>query len=251
MKGEVRLIPVQGIPTIQPGDDLPAIVLEHLEEPVQDGDVFVIAQKIVSRSVNRLVNVHDVTPSARALELAPEAHKDPRLVEVILRDSNEVLRLQNGIFIVEQRDGWVCANAGIDRSNVPPGDGSVVALLPEDADASARRFAEGIKQRTGKTVAVVINDSHGRAWRDGSVGIAIGVAGMRPLRDVRHHKDLYGYELQTSIIAVADEIAAAASVLMGQTTAAIPVVLIRGLAYEPGEGSARELVRPKERDLFR
>ena len=212
--GELRLIPVAGLPAIQAGDDLAALVVERLAEQALDGDVFVIAQKVISRAEGRLVSLADVTPSERAREMAPTAKKDPRLVELILRESNEVLRLHEGVLIVEQRAGWVCANAGIDRSNVPPGNGEVAALLPEDADASARRFAERIRELTDRTVAVIVNDSHGRAWREGSVGVAIGVAGLRPLRDERGRRDLYGYELQTSVIGWADEIAGAASLLL-------------------------------------
>jgi len=249
--GELRLIPVAGLPAIQAGDDLAALVVERLAEQALDGDVFVIAQKVISRAEGRLVSLADVTPSERAREMAPTAQKDPRLVELILRESNEVLRLHEGVLIVEQRAGWVCANAGIDRSNVPPGNGEVAALLPEDADASARRFAERIRELTDRTVAVIVNDSHGRAWREGSVGVAIGVAGLRPLRDERGRRDLYGYELQTSVIGWADEIAGAASLLMGQTNEGIPVVLVRGLRYEPATGSAHEIIRPRDRDLFR
>ncbi len=249
MASDVRLIPVRDLPSIRPGDDLAALVVERLA--LEDGDVVVIAQKVISRAENRLVHLSTVEPSQRAIDMAPTAKKDPRLVELILSDSNEVLRLHEGVLIVEQRSGWVCANAGIDRSNVPPGDGQVAALLPEDADASARRFAARILELTGRTVAVVVNDSHGRAWREGSVGVAIGVAGMRPLKDERGRRDLYGYELQTSVIGFADEIAAAASLLMGQTDEGIPVVVVRGLEYQAGDGSAQELVRPKERDLFR
>lgn len=249
--GELRLIPVVGLPGIQPGDDLAALVVDRLPEPVLDGDVFVIAQKVISRAEGQLVRLADVEPSSRALEMAPTAKKDPRLVELILRESNEVLRLHEGVLIVEQRAGWVCANAGIDRSNVPPGNGEVAALLPEDADASARQFAERICELTGQTVAVIVNDSHGRAWREGSVGVAIGVAGLHPLKDERGRRDLYGYELQTSVIGWADEVAGAASLLMGQTDEGIPVVLVRGLRYQPAEGSAQEIIRPRERDLFR
>jgi coenzyme F420-0:L-glutamate ligase / coenzyme F420-1:gamma-L-glutamate ligase len=251
VEGELRLIPIPGLPGIQAGDDLAALVVERLPEPALDGDVFVIAQKVVSRAEGQLVNLGDVEPSPRALEMAPTAKKDPRLVELILRESKEVLRLHEGVLIVEQRSGWVCANAGIDRSNVPPGNGEVAALLPADADASARRFVERIRELTGRRVTAIVNDSHGRAWREGSVGVAIGVAGLRPLKDERGRRDLYGYELQTSVIGWADEIAGAASLLMGQTDEGIPVVLVRGLRYQPAEGSAQEIIRPRERDLFR
>jgi coenzyme F420-0:L-glutamate ligase / coenzyme F420-1:gamma-L-glutamate ligase len=249
--GELRLIPVPGLPAIKPGDDLAALVVERLPEPLRDGDVAVIAQKVISRAEGQLVRLADVEPSQRAMDMAPVAKKDPRLVELILRESNEVLRLHEGVLIVEQRAGWVCANAGIDRSNVPPGDGQVAALLPADADASARRFAARVRELTGRTVAVIVNDSHGRAWREGSVGVAIGVAGLRPLKDERGRRDLYGYELQTSVIGWADEIAAAASLLMGQTDEGQPVVLVRGLRYQPADGSARDIIRARERDLFR
>jgi coenzyme F420-0:L-glutamate ligase / coenzyme F420-1:gamma-L-glutamate ligase len=249
--GELRLIPIPGLPSVQPGDDLAALVVERLPEPVQAGDVFVIAQKVISRIEGQLVNLADVEPSVRAREMAPTAKKDPRLVELILRESNEVLRLHEGVLIVEQRAGWVCANAGIDRSNVPPGNGEVAALLPEDADASARKFVDRIRELTNQTVAAIVNDSHGRAWREGSVGVAIGVAGLRPLKDERGRRDLYGYELQTSVIGWADEIAGAASLLMGQTNEGLPVVLVRGLRYQAADGSAQEIIRPRERDLFR
>ncbi len=251
MSSEIRLIPVRGIPIIQPGDDLAAIILEHLDEPIQEHDIVVLAQKIVSRAENQLVHLSDVEPSAKALELAPIALKDPRLVEIILRDTKEILRLHQGVLIVEQRCGFISANAGVDRSNVPPGDGEVVALLPEDSDASATRLADRIRELSGQTVAVIINDSHGRPWREGSVGIAIGVSGLPALRDVRGHHDLFGYELQTSVIGRGDEIASAASLLMGQSNEAIPVVIVRGLEYEAGPGSAQDLLRPKEKDLFR
>jgi coenzyme F420-0:L-glutamate ligase/coenzyme F420-1:gamma-L-glutamate ligase len=249
--GELRLIPVPGLPAIQPGDDLAALVVARLPEPLLDGDVAVIAQKVISRAEGQLVHLADIEPSQRAVDMAPVAKKDPRLVELILRESNEVLRLHEGVLIVEHRAGWVCANAGIDRSNVPPGDGQTAALLPADADASARRFAERIRELTGRTIAVIVNDSHGRAWREGSVGVAIGVAGLSPLKDERGRRDLYGYELQTSVIGWADEIAAAASLLMGQTDEGQPVVLVRGLRYQPADGSAREIIRARDRDLFR
>jgi len=249
--GQVRLIPVPGIPTVQPADDLAALIVRSLPEGLQQGDVLVVAQKIVSRAEGRLVRLADVHPSARAQDMARTANKDPALMELILRESNEVLRVHEGVVIVEQRSGWVCANAGIDRSNVPPGTGAVAALLPLDADASARRLADGLHKLTGQTVAVIINDSHGRAWREGSTGVAIGIAGMRAIKDERGQRDLFGYQLQTSVIGLADEIASAASLLMGQTDEGIPAVVVRGLTYDRAEGTAGELIRPKERDLFR
>ena len=249
MTDGVRLIPVRGLPAVAAGNDLAELIVHR--QDVESGDIIVVAQKIVSLAEGETVRLSEVEPSAKAHELAPIAKKDPRLVELILRDSREIIRLNEGVLIVEQTAGWVCANAGIDRSNVPPGDGEVAALLPRDADASAARVAARIKQLTGHAVAVIINDSHGRAWREGSVGVAIGVAGMNAVKDVRGHRDLYGYELQTSVIGFADEIAAAASLLMGQTDEGIPVVVVRGLEYEAGTGSAQDLVRPRERDLFR
>ncbi|MCL4459657.1 MAG: coenzyme F420-0:L-glutamate ligase [Chloroflexi bacterium] len=250
----VTLIPLEGMPHIQKGADLTRLVYEAAERSgygLNEGDIVVIAQKVVSKSEGRLVDLNGVQPSARASDLAAATGKEARLVELILQESAEVLRARDGVLIVEQRLGFVCANAGIDRSNIPQGDGIVVGLLPHDPDASARRIRRRIRDLCGRDVAVIINDTHGRAFREGAVGVAIGISGMVALLDRRGHRDLYGYELRSTIVAMADEIAAAASMLMGQSDEGIPAVIVRGLIYPRGEGSARELLRPKEKDLFR
>lgn len=223
----------------------------------QDGDVLAVAQKIVSKAEGRLVNLADVTPSERAVELGQQAAKDPRLVELILRESDEVSRFRPGVIIVRHRLGFTSANAGIDRSNVgfdadvgPDGEERVL-LLPLDPDASARRIRETIAAERGAAVGVVITDSHGRPFRLGTVGVAIGVAGLPALWDRRGEPDRYGYRLQHTDVGVADEIAAAAGLLMGQAAEGQPAVLLRGLRLPPTDGRAADLVRPKEMDLYR
>lgn len=247
-------IGVEGIPLIQPGDDLAMVVAEAIRgmgEALQEGDVVVVAQKVVSKAEGRIVDLETVSPGPDAVVLAEAAAKDPRVVELILRESNEVLRVRPGLIIVEHRLGFVCANAGIDHSNVHGSD-RFVLLLPEDPDASARRLREAWRRTFGvDQLAVIVNDSHGRAWRLGTVGVAIGVAGMHPLTDRRGHVDLAGRPLQVTVIGTADELAAAASAVMGQADEGIPVVIVRGARYEPGEGSIRDLLRPRELDLFR
>jgi coenzyme F420-0:L-glutamate ligase/coenzyme F420-1:gamma-L-glutamate ligase len=252
---QVTFTSVPDIPLIQPGDDLARIVVERMTNAqiaLQDGDVVVFAQKVVSKCEGRLVRLSEVTPSARALEVAAVTGHDPRLDEIILSESHEVIKMRPGLLIVEQRSGFVCANAGVDRSNIEPSDGEiVVSLLPLDSDASARRLRERLRELTGATVAVLIIDTHGRVFRDGVVGVSIGVAGMKALRDARGEEDLFGFHLMHTIIAPADEIAAGASMLMGQSGEGRPVVVVRGARYEPGDGSVRELIRPRERDMFR
>jgi coenzyme F420-0:L-glutamate ligase/coenzyme F420-1:gamma-L-glutamate ligase len=212
-------------------------------------DVVVLAQKIVSKSEGRLVRLSDVTPSPRAIELAKTADKDPRLAELILRESNEVVRAIRGVIVVEHRLGFVMANAGIDASNVD--DPEQVLLLPADPDGSARRLRERFREIAGVEVGVVINDSWGRAWRMGTVGAAIGAAGLPGLLDMRGQPDMNGRVLRVTEIAWADEIAAAASLVMGQAAEGRPVVIVRGLGAPPRDGTAAELVRPKSIDLFR
>jgi coenzyme F420-0:L-glutamate ligase/coenzyme F420-1:gamma-L-glutamate ligase len=215
------------------------------------GDVLVIAQKIVSKAEGRTVRLSTVTPSDPARELARAAGKDPRLAELILRESREVLRVKAGVIIVEHRLGFVMANAGIDRSNVPSHDEEIVLLLPADPDASARSLRGELRRACDADVGVVINDSFGRAWRNGVSGVAIGVAGIPALVDFRGSGDRGGRLLQVTQVAAADELAAAASLLMGQAGEGLPAVLARGFPYAGREGAARELVRPREEDLFR
>lgn len=252
--GELRLIALGGMPQVQPGDDLGALILTALEgcaETLRDGDVIVVAQKIVSKAEGRQVELAGVQASPRAVALAAETDKDARLVELILRESNEVLRRRRGAIIVEHRLGFVMANAGIDQSNVVQQCDGVALLLPLDPDASCAALRERLHAATGVDIAVVIIDSHGRAWRNGTVGVAIGVAGMPALLDLRGEPDLYGRLLRATEVGLADEVAAAASLLMGQAGEGRPVVLARGVPHARREGSARELVRGREQDLFR
>jgi coenzyme F420-0:L-glutamate ligase/coenzyme F420-1:gamma-L-glutamate ligase len=256
-KMSLTLTPLQSIPLIQKGDNLAEIVLHALERSdltLQDADILVFAQKIVSKSEGRAVNLVTVTPSERAAELGRQIDKDPRLVELILCESKEVLRTRPGTIIVEHKLGFVCANAGIDHSNVA-GTGNAaeewVLLLPEDPDRSAEKLRREIQSKTGKQVAVLIIDSHGRAWRNGTVGLAIGLAGMPGLEDLRGREDLFDFTLRITQVGVADELAAAASLVMGQAAEGTPVVHVRGFPYPLREGSLKELIRPKEQDLFR
>ena len=220
------LTSLPGIPFVRPGDDLVSIILPSLQQAgisLADGDILVLAQKIVSKAEGRLVDLAHVAPSEAAIKLAAATEKDPRLVELILRESNEVLRSRPGSIIVEHRLGFVCASAGIDHSNVQ-GEGEWVLLLPENPDASAQRIRSGLEVASGKHLGVMIIDSHGRAWRLGTVGVAIGLAGMPGLVDMRGQPDLFGYTLRITLIGAADELAAAASLVMGQAAEGTPVV---------------------------
>lgn len=253
---QITLTAVPGIPLIRPGGDLATIILERLAAAgmqLRDGDVVVIAQKVVSKAEGRLVHLAEVVPSPRAREVAAQVEKDARLVELILREARDISRMRPGLLIVEHRLGFICANAGIDRSNVAPdGEQEWVTLLPEDPDASARRIRRRLMEATGCDVAVIIADSHGRPWRVGAVGVAIGVAGMAPVEDLRGQKDLFGHELQTTQVGLADQLAAAASLVMGQANEGCPVVVVRGVGYTAREdASAREILRPREQDLYR
>ncbi len=252
---QLILTALPNIPLIQPGDDLAAIILRGLENAhleLHDGDVLVLAQKIVSKAEGRMVRLRDVTPSPRAITLAHASAKDARLCEVILWDTREILRVRKGLIIVETKHGWVCANAGVDRSNVAPHDENEWVLrLPEDADASARCLCERLRVLTAREVGIVINDSHGRAWRNGAVGVAIGVAGIPAVEDWRGVPDLFGYPLQVTTVGLADQIASAASLLQGQANEGRPIVHVRGVPMTHRDGSAREIVRARENDLFR
>jgi coenzyme F420-0:L-glutamate ligase / coenzyme F420-1:gamma-L-glutamate ligase len=243
----VELRSVEGLPEIRPGDDLAALIVEAAA-PLQSGDVVVIAQKVVSKSEGRLRDLGDVVPTKRAQDLARSLVADPRLVQVILDESTRVVR-DDRVLIVETRQGFVCANAGVDRSNVAGED--VVCLLPIDCDASARALQERLSELSGARVGVVISDTFGRAWRMGLVNVALGVAGIPALLDYRGRPDDFGMPLQATVVAIADELAAAAELLMGKTRR-VPVVIVHGLEVFEGEsGSGQELVRPPELDLFR
>ncbi|MCS6995306.1 MAG: coenzyme F420-0:L-glutamate ligase [Anaerolineales bacterium] len=253
----LTLTPLPNVPLVQPGDDLAGLILSSLEQAgisLQDGDILVLAQKVVSKAENRFVNLAEVTPSDAALRLSQKTGKDPRLAELILRESREILRTRPGTVIVEHRLGFVCANAGIDHSNVAPpssGEGEWVLLLPENPDQSAAEIRARLEAASGKRLGVLIIDSHGRAWRLGTVGSAIGLSGLPGLIDERGWSDLFGYTLQITVVGVADELAAAASLVMGQAAEGTPVVHVRGFPYPLQEGSLKELLRPKEQDMFR
>jgi coenzyme F420-0:L-glutamate ligase / coenzyme F420-1:gamma-L-glutamate ligase len=240
---ELRVIPVPGLPQVRPGDDLGALVAGAAE--LEDGDVVVVAQKVVSKAEGRVVRLDELEPSERARELAGE--EDPRRLEAILREAAEVVRARPPLVIAETRHGFVCASAGVDASNAP--EAGTLVLLPLDPDASAAGIRARLRELTGVEVAVIVSDSFGRAWRQGTTDVAIGVAGLSPLLDLRGTRDDAGYELRTTQIAVADEIAGAAELVRGKATG-VPVAIVRGLDLG-GDGTARELVMPKERDLFR
>jgi coenzyme F420-0:L-glutamate ligase / coenzyme F420-1:gamma-L-glutamate ligase len=251
----LTLTPIPHFPHVQPGDDVAALLLAALRRAamaLQAGDVVAIAQKVISKAEGRMVNLGDVQPGAEAVELAAATAKDPRLVELILQESEEVSRYKKGVLITRHRLGFTSANAGIDRSNVAQTeDGEIVLLLPEDPDASAAHIRAELEAAFGVAVGVVITDSHGRPFRLGTVGVAIGVAGIPALWDRRGESDLYGYRLQHTEVGVADEIAAAAGLLMGQGAEGQPVVLLRGLHFTVPPGKATDLVRPKVIDLYR
>ena len=239
----ISIRPVEGLPEIREGDDLGALISERAE--LIDGDVLVVAQKAVSKAEGRVVRLDGVEPSDKARELA--GGEDPRRLEVILRESVRLVRTRPPLVIAETRHGFVCASAGVDSSNAP--EAGTVVLLPEDPDASAERLRERARNVAGAEIGVIVSDSFGRAWRQGTTDVAIGLAGIRPLLDLKGERDSAGYELHATVIAVADQLAAAAELAMGKTSS-IPAAVIRGYDAK-GDGSARDLVMPPERDLFR
>lgn len=248
--GAVLLQPLSGFPLVQQGDDIADLILAALKDTgarLEADDIVVIAQKVISKAEGRSVDLNDVVPSARARELAVAADKDPRLIELILGESTEVLRVRPGVIIVEHRLGLVMANAGIDKSNV---GADRVLLLPLDPDGSASRIRDGLRRRARVRVGVMIIDSIGRAWRNGTIGTVIGACGIPTLLDLRGTPDLFGRTLETTEVGWADELAAAASLIMGQAAEGRPVVLARGLKIS-GDGTARDMLRPKDKDLFR
>jgi coenzyme F420-0:L-glutamate ligase/coenzyme F420-1:gamma-L-glutamate ligase len=250
----LQLVALPGIPVVRPGDDLAALIGAGLSRAglrLQDGDVLVVAQKIVSKAEGRAVDLAGVTPSPQARALAEEVQKDPELVELILSESVRVVRARPGLLITEHRLGFVMANAGVDQSNVAAPDGRMALLLPRDPDGTAASLRDRLASQAGARLAVIINDSFGRAWRRGTAGVAIGAAGLPALLDLRGKPDMFGRTLQVSITGFADEIASAASLVMGQGAEAQPVVLVRGLAWQDPSNPAAELIRPAAEDLFR
>jgi len=250
------LTPLQGIPLIRQGDDLADIIAASLaasDLPLMNDDILVLGQKIVSKAEGRMVDLNAVSPGEEAQRLAAAVGKDPRVVQLMLQESNSVLRTRPGTIIVEHKLGFICANAGIDHSNVGSSKdgGEKVLLLPENPDRSADGIRRNLEAASGKRLGVMIIDSHGRAWRIGTVGVCIGLSGIPAIVDERGWKDLFGYTLRVTIVGVADELGAAASLMMGQAAEATPVVHVRGFPYPLRDGSLQELIRPKELDLFR
>lgn len=246
------LIALDGIGDVAAGDDLAALILAALDragETMRDTDILVIAQKIVSKAEGRLVDLADVEPAPDADALASKTGKDARLCELLLQESGEVLRQREGLVIVEDNRGMVLANAGIDASNVSA-DGDAVLLLPVDPDASATTLRKALAERCGVAPGIVISDSIGRAWRMGTIGTAIGIAGIEAVQELKGRPDMFGRKLETTETGVADELASAASILMGQADERCPAVLVRGLDLR-GDGTARDLLRPKQQDMFR
>jgi coenzyme F420-0:L-glutamate ligase/coenzyme F420-1:gamma-L-glutamate ligase len=241
---EIRIFGVEGMPEIVAGDDLVALIAERAQ--LEDGDVVVVAQKVVSKAEGRVVQMDNIEPSQRALELADEDH-DARQLEVILREAQRIVRTRDGLVIAETRHGFVCAAAGVDASNAP--EAGTLVLLPLDPDGSARAIRDGLRERTGRAVGVIVTDSFGRAWRQGTTDVAIGLAGLPAIVDLKGERDPAGYELHGTTIAVADEIAGAADLVRGKLDG-VPVAIVRGLSLQ-GDGTARDLVMPAERDLFR
>lgn len=240
------------MPIVKEGDDLAELICRAAEKQgasIENGDVLVVTHVIVSRAEGRVVNLDQVKPSEFAFSLSKQLNKDPALVELILREARGIVRMGDGKLITETKQGFICANSGVDRSNVP-GE-RVVALLPEDPDGSALMIRRRIKEITGRDVAVIISDTHGRPLRDGEINVAIGVSGMKPIRDRRGEKDLFGYVLRVKRTAIADELASAAELVMGQADEAVPVAIIRGYRYPKSEtAKATEIIRPREKDLF-
>lgn len=245
-----EVIGVEGLPEIVPGQDLAPMIVEAARRqrtPIDGRDLLVISQKIISKAEGRIVRLSDVTVSASARSVAEEIGRDPRLVEVILGESRRVVRKDKGVLIVETHHGWVCANAGVDQSNV---DADTACLLPEDSDRSARALRDRLRSLTGHDLAIIVADTFGRPWREGLVNVAIGLAGFEPIVSYLGQEDPAGHVLQATILALADELASAAEPVMGKLDR-VPVAIVRGLAWPPGEGSSRALMRDPARDLFR
>lgn len=248
----LSILPVKGIPDIKKGDDLGKLIVDKVEDQgdeFQQGDIAVISQKIVSKAEGRILPLSKISPSDFAKTISNDTGKDPRQVEVVLRESKKIIRMKGGHLITETNHGFICANAGVDQSNVGTTRDSVT-LLPHDSDASADRIRRTINQMTGRHVPVIITDTFGRAWRMGQVNFAIGISGMKPIHDYRGTKDMYRRTLQVTEIAVADELASAAELVMNKVDK-VPVAIIRGYKAPKGQGRIKDLIRPEEFDLFR
>lgn len=247
---EVRVIGISGLPQVTAGDDLGDLIVQAVRGvalEIENKDVFVVAQKVVSKAEGRIVSLDSVRPSFQARSWAETHGKDARRIEVVLAQTRRIVRMEKGILVVETKHGFVCANAGVDSSNVP---GGVVTLLPKDPDLSAKRMRDSLERVFGVTLGIIISDTVGRPWREGIVNVALGVAGLSPFLDYHGQRDRFGRRLESTRIAVADELAAAAELVMGKTRE-IPVAVVRGFDYCEGEGSGREMIRPAEQDLFR
>lgn len=246
----IQIVPLPGLPEIAPGADLAALIAAAVQRNnlnIAGGDIFVVTQKIVSKAEGRIVQLDSILPSEKAKRFALEFEKDPRLIELVLREARCIVRMERGLIIAETQHGFVCANAGVDTSNAPPG---TAILLPEAPDGSAETLRQRLSAACGVEVGVIISDTFGRPWREGLVNVAIGVAGIAPLADYRATRDTSGKILQSTVLAVADELASAAELAMGKSKN-VPVAIIKGLASRGGQGTGRDLIRPAERDLFR
>jgi coenzyme F420-0:L-glutamate ligase/coenzyme F420-1:gamma-L-glutamate ligase len=247
---EIRIIGIIGVPEVKPGDNLGGIIVKAIKRQkveLQDSDIIVVTSKIVSKAEGRIVKLNNIKPSNISLDIGERWKKDPRLVETVLSESKRVVRMDRRMLITETKHGFICANSGVDQSNVSKGS---IVLLPVNSDSSAESIREAVKKLAKVDVAVIVSDTFGRPWRTGQVDVALGVSGMKPLIDYRGTHDPYGYELKVTAMAVADEIASAAELVMGKINQ-VPVVVIKGCSYTKGEGSVRELIRHPSRDLFR
>ncbi len=249
----IEIFAIQNMPLIKEGDNIADIIVaaaQRQNTPIRNKDIVVITHKIVSKAEGNIVNLEKVSPSERAIQLAQKTEKDPKFVEVVLRETKEIVRTGHNSLITETKNGTICANAGIDKSNIEGKEN--IALLPREPDKSARSIRREIRKLTNQDVAIVISDTHGRPLRMGEINVAIGIAGMKPTKDRRGEKDLFGYVLRVKQTAIADEIASAAELVIGQADEGRPVAIVRGYEYSPAEkASARELIRPREVDLFR
>lgn len=247
----IQIFPVAGLPEVKTGDDLSQLIIESLDggAAVSAGDILVVAQKIVSKAEGRFVRLESVEPSERAVRWASEYQKDPRVIELVLREATRIVRMELGVIVAETRHGFICANAGVDVSNVPEG---MALLLPEDPDRSAREMRERLTEAFGVPIGVIISDTFGRPWREGFVNVALGVSGIAPLLDYRGQRDTGGKMLQATYIALADELASAAELVMGKSDG-VPLAIVRGVTAKASDasGSGRDLIRPPERDIFR